>query len=237
VPLVENKAPKSESAPYAQPTWSGWLKPLGWLVGITLLVLAFSLLLPVSHRSPPIERFLLGNVEPAVKYYSREHNGLWATNWAQMTNTLFRYSPRLYNHSLFLPDHYVFIPHDQNWEIRSRHRQEAQRIIILRSSPKTEKGRSASGRYAIVFSPSEKPERREFEVEWFEESEITKLLTQSGYSLPPLQKHGSRTQWLSERKQRRLAQVRGMVFLAILLLTPIACLIAAYHFVKHHPIG
>ena len=181
------------------------------------------------------EWLLLRNLGPHIKYYSLEHNGLWPTNWAQMTNTFFRSSPRLYSQSLFLPDHYVFIPHDQNWEIKTHYNREPLRIVMLRACPKTEKGKP-TGRNAIVFYPSQNPDGREFTAEWLPENEITDLLTQSAI-LPPLQQHDSRTQWLNGRKQQRLAMIGGIFFLGMLLLTPIFCLIGAYHFVKHRPIG
>ena len=107
---------------------------------------------------------------------------------------------------------------------------------MLRARPKSDKGKP-TGRNAMVFHSSENPNRREFTAEWLSENEITALLTRSGYSLPPLQQHDSRTQWLNERKQQRLAIIGGIFFLAILLLAPIFCLIGAYRFVKDRPIG
>ena len=202
-----------------------------------MLLLASSWLLPaIPDERQPLEQYLLRGIGIDMRSYSWEHNGLWHTNWNQMTNTVFHSGPRL-QQSIFLPDHYVFIPHNQNWEITPRNSGSRLRIVMLRTSPTTRKGNATLGRYAIVFYPSADPVLREFEVKWFRESEITNLLAQSGHSLPPLQQHDSRTQWLSERRQGRLAVIGGIFFLAILLLAPILCLIGAHRFVKHRPIG
>ena len=190
MPPAGNKSSKSESAPSLQPSWPPWLKTWRWLAGITVLLLASSWLLPaIPDERQPLEQYLLRGIGIDMRSYSWEHNGLWHTNWNQMTNTVFHSGPRL-QQSIFLPDHYVFIPHNQNWEITPRNSGSRLRIVMLRTSPTTRKGNATLGRYAIVFYPSADPVLREFEVKWFRESEITNLLAQSGHSLPTLEPNG-----------------------------------------------
>jgi hypothetical protein len=209
-----------------------------WISAGSVLLILGGLLFPATTICKrPVESVVMRNVALCVKSYAWQNNGLWPTNWAQMTNSPFvsEFSSFYLGSPLLLQDYYIFIPHAMKLEIGER---EPMQVVMLRSTPKTENSNSKPGRYAIAFRIRQDPALREFEETWIAESKITNLLAQSGITLPPLQKdEPSRARWFSLRSAERRELLMKVAAPALLILIVVCGLTLVDRSLRDRPIG